>query len=136
MPDYYRNERTSCSALRLRQCNVADATPSPPPPLREPPQQAAALGHSLADYHIDAIFASNLLRATWTAQQIHRQQKTDPKPPLTLSPLLQEQHFGKAERQPWTASDTGKGYFRESGRNFSFPSGESLNDVRNRANEA
>jgi broad specificity phosphatase PhoE len=98
-------------------------------------QQAAAVGASLKDYPIQAIFASNLLRATWTAQQIHRQQP-DPKPPLTLSPLLQEQHFGKAERQPWTGTAGGKGFFRQPGRDFKFQNGESLNDVRVRAEKA
>jgi broad specificity phosphatase PhoE len=73
----------------------------------------------MEDYPIDAIFASNLLRAT-----------------LTLSPLLQEQHFGKAERQPWTGTEGGKGYYRHPGRTFKFPNGESLSDVRDRADEA
>lgn len=31
--------------------------------------QAKALGKSLQDYRVDAIFASNLLRATWTVSQ-------------------------------------------------------------------
>lgn len=97
--------------------------------------QAAALGASLKTYRIDQMFASNLLRATWTAQQIHRQQP-EPKPPLTLSPLLQEQNFGQAERQPFARSEEGKGYFRRPGRDFKFPGGESLNDVRARADQA
>lgn len=52
---------------------------------------------------------------------------------MTVSPILREQHFGVAEQKPW--GDKG-GWVRESGRSFKFPEGESLDDVRDRANQA
>ncbi|WVQ93756.1 hypothetical protein IAU59_000833 [Kwoniella sp. CBS 9459] len=94
--------------------------------------QAKALGASLKDTNFDAIFASDLLRANWTAQQIHQNQH-DPKPPFVTSPLLREQHFGDAERKAFGEKG---GWARGPGRTFRFPNGESLNDVRARANEA
>jgi broad specificity phosphatase PhoE len=66
------------------------------------------------------------------AQQIERNQP-DPKPAFTVSPLLREQHFGVAEGKPWGEKG---GFNRGPGRTFKFPEGESLEDVRNRANEA
>lgn len=69
------------------------------------------------------------------AQQIQSHQP-EPKPPLTLSPLLQEQHFGKAERQPYAAEAGQKGFHRQPGREWKFDGGESLNDVRKRAEVA
>ncbi|KAJ9114428.1 hypothetical protein QFC20_001571 [Naganishia adeliensis] len=97
--------------------------------------QAKAVGASLSDYRIDAIFASNLLRAAWTAQQIHKHQPP-PGPPLTYSPLFQEQNFGKAERQPFAAHKGLTGFYREPGRSFKFDQGESLDDVRRRGEKA
>lgn len=44
-----------------------------------------------------AIYASDLSRALTTAKNVHKQNKTDPPPPLTISPLLREQFFGLAE---------------------------------------
>jgi broad specificity phosphatase PhoE len=49
--------------------------------------------------------------------------------------LLREQHFGVAEQQTFGTSD-GNGFFRKPGRTFRFPEGETLEDVRARANEA
>ncbi|KAL7418765.1 hypothetical protein Q5752_006448 [Cryptotrichosporon argae] len=95
--------------------------------------QAKALGASLKNTKIDAIYASPLLRARWTAEQIHSHQPNPP--PLTLSPLLREQHFGVAERKPFGGGGTGE-YVRLPGRTFKFPDGESLGDVRARANDA
>ncbi|KAK1926076.1 histidine phosphatase superfamily [Papiliotrema laurentii] len=94
--------------------------------------QAKALGESYRETRVDAIYASDLLRALWTAQQIERNQP-DPKPAFTVSPLLREQHFGVAEGKPWGEKG---GFNRGPGRTFKFPEGESLEDVRNRANEA
>ncbi|KAK4685182.1 hypothetical protein P7C73_g4975, partial [Tremellales sp. Uapishka_1] len=109
--------------------------------------QAKALGLSLKHTKVDAIFASPLLRALWTvgqsisssistddpqSQQIEKNQS--PKPPLTISPLLREQHFGIAERKPF--GEGKNGYVRGPGRHFKFDDGESLDDVRKRANEA
>ncbi|TXT04984.1 hypothetical protein VHUM_03804 [Vanrija humicola] len=97
-------------------------------------QQAKALGASLATTDISAIYASPLKRALWTAQQIEEQNETVPKPTLTQSPLLREQYFGIAEGKPF-GSENG-GFTRMPGRDFRFPEGETLNDVRKRANEA
>ncbi|WOO84726.1 putative phosphatase [Vanrija pseudolonga] len=95
---------------------------------------AKALGASLATTEISAIYASPLKRALWTAQQIEEQNETIPKPTLTESPLLREQHFGVAEGKPF-GTENGR-YTRMPGRDFKFPEGETLNDVRKRANEA
>ncbi|RSH81496.1 hypothetical protein EHS25_006853 [Saitozyma podzolica] len=94
--------------------------------------QAKALGESLKTTRIDAIFASDLLRALWTAQQIEGNQ-ADPRPSLTVSPLLREQHFGKAEQQPFGEKG---GYVRQPGRRFKFDEGENLDDVHERAHQA
>ncbi|ORX34765.1 histidine phosphatase superfamily [Kockovaella imperatae] len=91
--------------------------------------QAKALGESFKSTRVDAIYASDLLRALWTAQQIERNQAQ--RPPFTTSSLLREQNFGIAEHKPF-----GKEYTRGPGRSFKFEDGESLNDVRARANEA
>lgn len=66
------------------------------------------------------------------AQQIEKNQP-EPKPHMTVSPLLREQNFGEAERKPFGEKG---GYTRQPGRTFKFPQGESLEDVRARANEA
>lgn len=66
------------------------------------------------------------------AEQIHQNQ-SEPKPPLTISPLLREQNFGVAERKPF--GEENGGFTRLSGRTFKFEDGESLEDVRQRANE-
>ncbi|WRT63767.1 uncharacterized protein IL334_000692 [Kwoniella shivajii] len=94
--------------------------------------QAKALGESFKTTKVDHIFASDLLRANWTAQQIHRNQP-EPKCPFTTSELLREQNFGDAERKPFGEKG---GWQRKPGRDFKFDNGESPNDVRARANEA
>lgn len=106
------------------------------------------MGQSYRDTNVDAIYASDLLRALWTvcsawfdllaypltlqAQQIEKNQP-EPKPHMTVSALLREQNFGEAERKPFGEKG---GYVRQPGRTFKFPQGESLEDVRARANEA
>lgn len=75
--------------------------------------------------HIDAIYCSDLLRAHWTAQEISKHHDA----PLTVSPLLREQHFGNAERKPYGEG----GFIRQSGRSFRFEGGESAEEVRQRA---
>lgn len=111
----------------------------------------------------DSIVASDLIRARWTvriwprlsfdliltrihqAEQIEKNQ-SEPKPPMSVSPLLRERNFGigryfsfrgscavlthsTAEHKPFGE----KGYIRRSGRQFKFDEGESLEDVRRRA---
>ncbi|OWZ70806.1 hypothetical protein AYX14_03780 [Cryptococcus neoformans] len=94
--------------------------------------QAKALGESLKDTKFDYIFASDLKRAHWTSQQILKNQ-ADPKPPLVVSELLREQHFGEGEQKPFGENS---GWVRQPGRVFKFPGGESLTDVRKRADQA
>ena len=80
-----------------------------------------------------------------TAEALQEAQN-DPKPPLTTSPLLREQHFGEAEGKEYrTVREAGltlqehfaQGLYpliRE--RHLKFPGGESRNDVADRANQA
>ncbi|KAI0354895.1 phosphoglycerate mutase-like protein [Trametes cingulata] len=107
--------------------------------------QAKALGQSLSKTRIDAIYASPLKRAHWMGQAVQEAQP-DPKPPLELSPLLREQHFGVAEGNPW-AWDQTRGLSLEEHftkgiypvlheRHQKFPDGESLDDLFDRANKA
>jgi len=103
-------------------------------------QQAAALGQHWADIPIHVIYASNLLRAHSTAIALLDAQTHDPKPPLILSPLLREHHFGVAEGRRYTTFgelDIQRGVFPVlKGRDAKFPEGESLNDVQRRAEQA
>nr|ODN93052.1 hypothetical protein L204_05232 [Cryptococcus depauperatus CBS 7855] len=94
--------------------------------------QAKALGEYFKTTKFDSIFASDLKRALWTSQQIHRQQP-DPKCPLIVSKLLREQFFGEAEQKNFGANST---WARQPGRAFKFSGGESLEDVRERAKQA
>lgn len=108
-------------------------------------QQARAAGESLASVRFEAIYASPLLRAFTTAQAIHDSQ-AEPKPPLTPSPLLREQHWGEAEGQSWLLAQkpglsleehfAQKIYPILHERWQKFPSGESLEDVVVRAEQA
>lgn len=70
-----------------------------------------------------------------------------PAPPLAHSPLLREQHFGVAEGKPWSAdAPTGALAHEElwaqgvypvlAHRHERFPGGESLDDLRARAERA
>lgn len=80
-----------------------------------------------------------------TAQALHDSQKA-PRPPLTTSPLLREQHFGIAEGKPWVmtqepnltlAEHFAKGLFPVLyGRTEKFPGGESADDLACRAEQA
>ncbi|KAK7463040.1 hypothetical protein VKT23_007624 [Stygiomarasmius scandens] len=91
------------------------------------------------------IYASPLLRAHSTAQAIHDAQP-DPKPAFIVTPDIREQHFGVAEGKPWS-------YYRPPGkstedlikegvypvlyeRDEKFPEGESMDDLRERAERA
>jgi len=106
--------------------------------------QARALGAAFKNTCFTAIHASSLKRAQMTAQAIHDAQKA-PKPPLFISPLLREQNFGIAEGKPWVREEPGfsledhfsKGlYPRLRDRTAKFPEGESLEDLRCRAEQA
>ncbi|KAJ7505271.1 phosphoglycerate mutase-like protein [Mycena galericulata] len=102
---------------------------------------AQAVGASLATTHFTAIHSSPLKRAFMTAQEIHKQQIGSP--PLAVSPLLREQHFGAAEGKPMNrkrdpdiplVEHFNKGIYPGSlTRSERFPEGESLDDVRVRA---
>ncbi|OCH84190.1 phosphoglycerate mutase-like protein [Obba rivulosa] len=107
--------------------------------------QAKALGESLSDTRFTAIHASPLKRALWTAQAVHNAQ-LEPKPPLAMSPLLREQHFGVAEGNPWTVQPLAGVSLEEHlargvypalhERSQKFPEGESLDDLARRADQA
>ena len=108
-------------------------------------QQARAAGDSLSKVHFTAIYASDLLRAFTTAQAIHDAQP-EPKPPLTKSTLLREQHWGVAEGHPWSMhAKEGlslEDHFAQGiypvlyERWQKFPEGESLEEVVQRAEKA
>lgn len=78
-----------------------------------------------------------------TAQAVQNKQLGSP--PLTTSPLFQEQHFGIAEGKPSTSKrdpeiplvdQFNKGIYPGSlGRSERFPEGESLDDVQVRASQ-
>jgi broad specificity phosphatase PhoE len=79
-----------------------------------------------------------------TAQAIQDAQKA-PKPPLIVSSLLREQNFGVAEGKPWARTKAGvsledhfsKGIYPAlPDRAAKFPRGESLDDLRRRAEQA
>lgn len=51
-----------------------------------------------------AIYTSDLKRAHTTAKSVFdANEATSSKPPFTVSPILREQFFGKAEGCPWDA---------------------------------
>ncbi|ELU36987.1 histidine phosphatase superfamily domain-containing protein [Rhizoctonia solani AG-1 IA] len=90
-------------------------------------QQAKAAGKFFSTYRITHMFASDLKRAHSTAQAIYDTQP-DPKPPLTITDLLREQHFGEGEGKPWGQAK----WDQPQGRDGKFSGGESLNDVARR----
>lgn len=108
-------------------------------------QQAQAMAKSLSHVKFTAIHASPLKRAFSTAEALHSSQQ-EPKPPLLVSPLLREQHFGAAEGQPWSMTlhpdlSLEEHFERQiwpvlPGRAAKFPEGESLNDLQARAEKA
>ncbi|CED82425.1 Phosphoglycerate mutase [Phaffia rhodozyma] len=94
--------------------------------------QAKALGGSFKGVRITQIYASPLLRAKWTAEQIFEQNEASENlPPIVFSPLMQEQNFGQAEGKSW--NNMSGNYKRLAGRTFSFEDGECLDDVGKRA---
>ncbi|KAF8631080.1 hypothetical protein AX15_002681 [Amanita polypyramis BW_CC] len=107
--------------------------------------QAKALAKAHVDTRYIAILSSPLIRALTTAEILYEAQQ-DPKPSVTTSLLLREQHFGVAEGKTYRyAQEPGlsleehfaRGLFpvlRE--RHMKFPGGESRYDVAERANQA
>lgn len=115
--------------------------------------QARALGQDWLSTPISKVYASDLLRAHTTAQQL-----VAPRPPplldITVTPLLREQNFGIAEGKPWSpigaspktkATDSkaladGLGeqevYAEHFTRHDKFPGGESFDDLMERAEAA
>jgi len=104
--------------------------------------QAQAVGASLSGTQFSAIYSSPLKRAYMTAEAIQSQQQVE-SPQLVASPLFREQHFGVAEGKPSTrkrdpdvplAEQFNRGIYPGSlSRSESFPEGESLDDVQDRA---
>lgn len=80
------------------------------------------------------MFASDLKRAHTTALAIHSSQP-NPKPPLTVTQLIREQHFGEAEGKPWMGGQGQSQWAQPEGRDGKFKDGESLNDVGRRGDE-
>ncbi|RDB17981.1 hypothetical protein Hypma_000741 [Hypsizygus marmoreus] len=107
-------------------------------------KQAEALAISFADIKLTAIHSSPLKRAFTTAEALWNVQ-SHPKPPLTTSLLLREQHFGQGEgqrydvrREPGVSLEehiTRGKYPALRGRHEQYPEGESLNDVARRAEQ-
>ncbi|EUC60274.1 histidine phosphatase family containing protein [Rhizoctonia solani AG-3 Rhs1AP] len=89
--------------------------------------QAKAAAKFFSTYPITHMFASDLKRAHSTARAIYDAQP-DPKPPLTITDLVREQHFGQGEGKQWGQGE----WCQPSGRDGKFLDGESLNDVARR----
>ncbi|KAI5476050.1 fructose-2,6-bisphosphatase [Pseudohyphozyma bogoriensis] len=87
---------------------------------------------------VNAIYTSDLKRAHTTAQQIHEQNLSTPKPPFTVSDVLREQYFGAAEGQPWNAGAFNSAHLPwDEHRTFRLADeAESLADVGTRADLA
>ncbi|CAE6537640.1 unnamed protein product [Rhizoctonia solani] len=92
--------------------------------------QAKAAGKFFSTYRITHMFASDLKRAHSTARAIYDAQP-DPKPPLTVTELIREQHFGEGEGKEWGNDE----WCQPAGRDGKFAGGESLDDVARRADE-
>ncbi|CUA74412.1 hypothetical protein RSOLAG22IIIB_11210 [Rhizoctonia solani] len=75
------------------------------------------------------MFASDLKRAHSTARAIYDAQPDSNKPPLTITDLIREQHFGEGEGKRWGDDE----WCQPPGRDGKFQNGESLNDVAHRA---
>lgn len=100
--------------------------------------QARALAESFAQIHIDAIYASDLKRASQTAHEVLNANRTIPPPLMVQTQSLREQHFGLAEGRDWTEAEwtnpnKSKG---ADARKLAFPEGESLEAVNARLTTA
>ncbi|CAO1630430.1 unnamed protein product [Parajaminaea phylloscopi] len=97
--------------------------------------QAKALGRAFADTHIDAIYASDLKRASQTAMELLHHNGTKPPPPLVQTQSLREQYFGQAEGRmadEIMAQKLAGALASDSSRSTPFPDGESLDQVNAR----
>ncbi|KAH7336854.1 histidine phosphatase superfamily [Rhizoctonia solani] len=92
--------------------------------------QAKAAGKFFSTYRITHMFASDLKRAHSTARAIYDAQP-DPKPPLTITELIREQHFGEGEGKQWGEGE----WCQPHGRDGKFAQGESLDDVARRGDQ-
>jgi broad specificity phosphatase PhoE len=103
--------------------------------------QATNAAKQLSNTRITAIYASPLKRANSTALKVLEFQ-ADPKPTFTIEPNIREQHFGEAERHPWSPPQSketinaSKVYPAILDRDGKFRDGESLNDVAARTDVA
>ncbi|KAM0790459.1 hypothetical protein ACM66B_003336 [Microbotryomycetes sp. NB124-2] len=97
--------------------------------------QSMRLAQHFADTPITAIYTSDLARAQTTARNVASLNKTQPPPPVTVSPLLREQFFGLAEGSPWNSGAYSSHHLPwEDHRQFKLAEhAESLNQVGQRA---
>lgn len=98
--------------------------------------QAARTAESLSSESIAAVYSSDLLRASQTAQAIADAQQL----PLGLVPELRERHFGDCQGRRWTDLEIERPDITDAWRrripDFAPPGGESLLDLRARVESA
>lgn len=98
--------------------------------------QAKALGEAFASTHIDAIYSSDLKRASQTANELLNHNDTVPPPPLVQTQSLREQNFGQAEGRKADEVDgirlAGGSADAATSRSRAYPDGESLDQVNAR----
>ncbi|UZJ54743.1 hypothetical protein CBS101457_004063 [Exobasidium rhododendri] len=94
--------------------------------------QAKALGAALANYNLSAIYSSDLKRASRTAEEILRANRSIPPPPLVQTQSLREQNFGQAEGWNYSDAEYAMSSHGENVRTFRFPGGETVEDVNAR----
>ncbi|KAK4047109.1 hypothetical protein OIO90_006311 [Microbotryomycetes sp. JL221] len=84
-----------------------------------------------------SIYTSDLSRAQTTARNVAAQNRSNPPPPVIVSPLLREQFFGSAEGSPWNSGLYSSSHLPwEDHRRFKLAEhAESLNDVAARADQ-
>jgi len=104
------------------------------------------LGRAFASENFTHFYASDLKRAHSTALAVHTRLRATPRPHLTITPTVREQHFGAAEGNTWVATMPA-GESREAlqvrgvypayfARDEKFEGGESADDVARRVERA